>query len=76
MTLPIDGGAHDCSGSGRLTKEKARRRLSKFFSTPPQAGPRDALLQFKAERLQDVLRWAILDSNQGPPPYQSGALTS
>jgi len=20
--------------------------------------------------------WAILDSNQGPPPYQSGALTS
>jgi hypothetical protein len=20
-------------------------------------------------------RWAILDSNQGPPPYQSGALT-
>ena len=23
-----------------------------------------------------VSRWAILDSNQGPPPYQSGALTS
>jgi hypothetical protein len=24
----------------------------------------------------DPLReWAILDSNQGPPPYQSGALT-
>jgi hypothetical protein len=21
-------------------------------------------------------KWAILDSNQGPPPYQSGALTS
>jgi hypothetical protein len=20
-------------------------------------------------------KWAILDSNQGPPPYQSGALT-
>ena len=20
--------------------------------------------------------WAILDSNQGPPPYQSGALTN
>ena len=20
-------------------------------------------------------QWAILDSNQGPPPYQSGALT-
>ena len=22
------------------------------------------------------VRWAILDSNQGPPPYQSGALTN
>jgi hypothetical protein len=21
-------------------------------------------------------KWAILDSNQGPPPYQSGALTN
>jgi hypothetical protein len=24
----------------------------------------------------DCGAWAILDSNQGPPPYQSGALTS
>ena len=23
-----------------------------------------------------ALQWAILDSNQGPPPYQSGALTN
>jgi hypothetical protein len=23
-----------------------------------------------------VGEWAILDSNQGPPPYQSGALTN
>ena len=23
-----------------------------------------------------VCEWAILDSNQGPPPYQSGALTN
>jgi hypothetical protein len=23
----------------------------------------------------EAAKWAILDSNQGPPPYQSGALT-
>ena len=28
----------------------------------------------KAQRERKT--WAILDSNQGPPPYQSGALTS
>ena len=25
---------------------------------------------------QGFSEWAILDSNQGPPPYQSGALTN
>jgi len=26
--------------------------------------------------MQGFSEWAILDSNQGPPPYQSGALTN
>ncbi len=26
--------------------------------------------------VQGFSEWAILDSNQGPPPYQSGALTN
>jgi hypothetical protein len=30
----------------------------------------------RASRFGDNARWAILDSNQGPPPYQSGALTN
>ena len=25
--------------------------------------------------LEEAVRWAIVDSNHGPPPYQSGALT-
>ena len=25
--------------------------------------------------LEETVRWAIVDSNHGPPPYQSGALT-
>ena len=30
------------------------------------------LVRFADNSLRE---WAILDSNQGPPPYQSGALT-
>ena len=30
----------------------------------------------EAPRTPGLFSWAILDSNQGPPPYQSGALTS
>ena len=51
-----------------------------------RAGPGRAALRRRArprrarrgagERGGRVERWAILDSNQGPPPYQSGALTS
>jgi hypothetical protein len=34
---------------------------------------REAAL-YESEREEQ--EWAILDSNQGPPPYQSGALTN
>jgi hypothetical protein len=27
-------------------------------------------------RVREAERWAIVDSNHGPPPYQSGALTN
>ena len=39
------------------------------FPQTPSTGP----LRFAHRTI--ALRWAILDSNQGPPPYQSGALT-
>ncbi len=35
--------------------------------------PKDATPERKAKRARD--QWAIVDSNHGPPPYQSGALT-
>ena len=45
------------------------------------ASRRCACRSARAQRLARTARlnrgrWAILDSNQGPPPYQSGALTS
>ena len=30
----------------------------------------------KRPRVQGPSKWAIVDSNHGPPPYQSGALTN
>ena len=35
-----------------------------------------ALPKAKPPPRAGVSEWAILDSNQGPPPYQSGALTN
>ena len=31
--------------------------------------------ELAASDLEEAVRWAIVDSNHGPPPYQSGALT-
>ena len=39
------------------------------------ASPRDAYAPFPQWRLGRS-EWAIVDSNHGPPPYQSGALTN
>ena len=43
-----------------------------MLGEPPGSPRPPPPVRFADERLR---RWAILDSNQGPPPYQSGALT-
>jgi hypothetical protein len=45
---------------------------------PPTAGEATESESMRAglRRPLDATQWAILDSNQGPPPYQSGALTN
>ena len=61
----------------RLTGLPARVSAGKLeihFGEEP--GSRAPSRCSKASSASRAERWAILDSNQGPPPYQSGALTS
>ena len=67
--------AHRAPGPrlGRQARAPLRRR-----DEPRRArrGPRVAVGHPTGRRPNSrIRRWAILDSNQGPPPYQSGALT-
>jgi hypothetical protein len=70
-----------------ITQDDYTRRMFLRLAQLSQDGRvRPFLLELRADRdldaetkatVSEVTRkWAILDSNQGPPPYQSGALTN
>jgi hypothetical protein len=64
----------ECERPGRLRRRAGRpggKREREDRNTPRQRGG-EALDGW----VRGLAQWAILDSNQGPPPYQSGALTS
>ena len=42
---------------------------------PPRTNPIEVVMARTAGRTS-IGEWAIVDSNHGPPPYQSGALTN
>src|SRR6185437_6745075 len=84
--LPPDGGAladrpdgelrrrgHAGRGAGRGNEGPARRARP---GRGVPAGGRGVPRAHPPASLSEHGEWAILDSNQGPPPYQSGALTS
>jgi hypothetical protein len=71
----------------RVARTRARLRVTRLwtagspgfpisFQPSGEASPGPRSMSTKKGPNQGLLSWAILDSNQGPPPYQSGALTS
>ena len=89
LTLPERRRGRTCAATrASLSRERPRARLATATASSQgavcAARRRDAVVH-RAERASRATRlrrstqmrqWAILDSNQGPPPYQSGALTN
>src|SRR5947209_30720 len=81
--LPEDGGDVTRRPVAELHSRALRRRRDRRRHEGPPDGARERpLVPARGggvpppNAARPLSEWAILDSNQGPPPYQSGALTN
>ena len=66
---------YDVEAAAEAVRRSGQPRAAEVVDirlSPP--GPEETATRVRGDAR--CLKWAILDSNQGPPPYQSGALTS